>query len=231
MFLVSWPPRIASAQEDGVEPIWTLSQAPGIVQEAFDLRALYSLTEATVYYTIDGSAPSLDSPLWPGRYRAEATIMLRWIAVVDEVIVARKGAGYLFADAGVADFSSDLPIVVVDSFGVDIDSEGLADSRGPKRPVWSVFFERDPSTGRASPRGTVDFSGRAGMRVRGQSSTMFPKKQYTLELWDEENDDQSVSLLVFQKNQIGFFTRPSLTRPLCVMSSPTLGFEKWGTMR
>ena len=100
MFLVSWPPRIASAQEDVVEPIWTLSQAPGIVQEAFDLRANYSLTEATVHYTIDGSAPSLDSPLWPGRYRAEATIMLRWIAVVDEVIVARKGAGYLFADAG-----------------------------------------------------------------------------------------------------------------------------------
>ncbi|NCF93401.1 MAG: hypothetical protein GWQ05_20965 [Verrucomicrobiaceae bacterium] len=199
MFLVSWPPRIVSAQEDVVEPIWTLSQAPGIVQEAFDLRANYNLTGATVHYTIDGSAPSLDSPLWSGRYRAEATIMLRWIAVVDEVIVARKGAGYLFADAGVADFSSDLPIVVVDSFGVDIDSEGLADSRGPKRPVWSVFFERDPSTGRASPRGTVDFSGRAGMRVRGQSSTMFPKKQYTLELWDEENDDQSASLLGFPR--------------------------------
>ena len=199
MLLVSWPPLIGYAQEADVEPTWTLSQAPGMVQRAFDLSARCDLAGATVRYTIDGSAPSVESPVWPGAYRVEATTMLRWIAVVDDVIVARHGAGYLFVEAEVADFSSDLPIVVVDSFGVDINSEGRADSRGPKRPVWSVFIDRDPAPGRASPVSEVDFSGRAGMRVRGQSSTMFPKKQYTLELWDEEDDDQSASLLGFPR--------------------------------
>ncbi len=192
---------IVAAQE--VEPLlpakpsWTLSKLGGLVASAFELTMACDLAEATLLYTDDGSAPTLESAEWSVSYHVEQTIMLRWVAVVDNAIVARHGAGYLFVEPAFSEFSSDLPIVVVDSFGVDIDSEGLADSRGPKRPVWSVFLEPDASSKRASMQSAVNFSGRAGMRVRGQSSTMFPKKQYTLELWDEEDDDYDASLLGF----------------------------------
>ena len=43
--------------------------------------------------------------------------------------------------------------------------------------------------------GSADYDGRAGFRIRGSSSESYPKKQYTLELWDENNDDKKVSLL------------------------------------
>lgn len=184
------------AQEAPV-PEWSLSRLPGLVSGAFELDAACSIEGATVLYTEDGSTPTLESAPWLGSLSVDETVLLRWVAVVEGAIVARQGAAYLFVDDSLVDFSSNLPLVVVDSFGVDINSEGLADSRGPKRPVWSVFLSKEGEEQRASLTGAVDFSGRAGMRVRGQSSTMFPKKQYTLELWDEEDDDLDASLLGF----------------------------------
>jgi hypothetical protein len=40
-----------------------------------------------------------------------------------------------------------------------------------------------------------NFRGKAGIEIRGSSSTMFPKKNYGLELWDSNNQDTSFSLL------------------------------------
>jgi hypothetical protein len=77
--------------------------------------------------------------------------------------------------ADLQSFTSNLPIVVIDSFGVDIDSSGTAGSR---TQVFSAFIDLDPGTGRAAVAGMPDYAGNGGIRVRGSSSALFyPKKQ------------------------------------------------------
>ena len=45
--------------------------------------------------------------------------------------------------------------------------------------------------------GQPDYAGRAGMRIRGQSTAQLEKKPYKLETWNEDDSDLSVSLLNF----------------------------------
>jgi len=92
-------------------------------------------------------------------------------------------------------FSSNLPIIVLDSFGVPVDSYTDPGQLRPYRYTYSVVIDRDPVTGRASLAGTPNYAGRAATHVRGESSSGFPQKQYSWELWNDENNDKEASLL------------------------------------
>ena len=91
-------------------------------------------------------------------------------------------------------FSSNLPIVVLDSFGVPVDSYTDGASR-PYRLSYAVVIAPNPLTGRAVITDPPDFQGRCGTHVRGESSTGFPQRQYSWELWDNSNNDKNESIL------------------------------------
>ena len=96
---------------------------------------------------------------------------------------------YLKLAPDIVDFSSNLPIVVIDTSGGTIPSgEDLG-------PTYSVIVDVDDQTDRAVISGQPNYSGPAGMRVRGRSTASFPKKQYKFETWDDEGGDLAVSLL------------------------------------
>ena len=92
-------------------------------------------------------------------------------------------------------FSSNLPVVVLDSFGVAID--GTTDPGGarPFRPGYSVTIAPEAATGRTSLAGPIDFQGRCGAHVRGESSSGFGQKSYAWEIWTNENKDKDAPLL------------------------------------
>ncbi|MEL6846351.1 MAG: CotH kinase family protein, partial [Bacteroidota bacterium] len=62
-------------------------------------------------------------------------------------------------------------------------------------PSFSSLIEPDPQSGRTNLALAPSFSGRAVYRIRGSSSSGFPKKQYSMELQDEQGEDQAASLL------------------------------------
>jgi hypothetical protein len=93
---------------------------------------------------------------------------------------------YVKLGSDVAGFSSNLPIVVVDTFGDGITQEFLAET------LTGII----PTTGdRAAITDATAFAGPAGLRIRGSSSTQFPKKSFFLEVWDESRGDLHVPLL------------------------------------
>ena len=92
-------------------------------------------------------------------------------------------------------FQSKLPVMVVDSFGVNIDNASNPSAPRPYRLVYAVTVDADPMTGVTSITGPSDWNGRGGMHVRGQSSSGFPKKQYSFEAWNNEDEDRDVSIL------------------------------------
>lgn len=153
--------------------------------------------DVAIYYTLDGSQPTPENNWheFDKSLTIRRTTIVRAVGIRGQRVVGRGSRSFLFANSNLTSFRSDLPIVVISAFGTDIDSEARWDSRAPKRPVSAVFIGKDQANGRVSIMDTADFIGRAGMRVRGQTSAQFPKKQYSLELWDEEANDRSASLL------------------------------------
>ncbi len=49
--------------------------------------------------------------------------------------------------------------------------------------------------------GSVDFSGKIGIEIRGSSSQFFPKKSYGFETWDDSGQDVDASILGFPEEE------------------------------
>ncbi|MFH1715910.1 MAG: CotH kinase family protein, partial [Planctomycetota bacterium] len=96
---------------------------------------------------------------------------------------------YIFLDSTVRNFSSNLPIVVVDTFGKNIGQTAHTSS-------FTGVIE-GPARGRVRMTTPPTFVSRAGINIRGQSSAGFAKHQYHLETWDEFDQDKDVSILGF----------------------------------
>ena len=137
---------------------------------------------AEIRYTLNGDVPESDSTLYTG------TITLNDSAYVRaRVFEAGKGPGLIAGDAflklesDVANFTSDLPIIVVDNFG-----RGGFQGDPQKESVISFF---EPINGRTSPNSTPSIVTRSGIKRRGSSTGGQPKPNLAVEAWDEYNRD------------------------------------------
>ncbi len=157
---------------------------------AFDVVLTPPNPQAQIRYTTNGDIPSATSTLYTGPIRVSATTRIRARA-----FEAGKGPGPTRSESFIAidnsltsfeqglAFTSNLPILIFESYNRNVDSQNLL-----MVPVSGLVI--DPGAdGKASILDAAEFGGRAGMRIRGQTSEGFPKKQYALELWDEFNSD------------------------------------------
>lgn len=84
--------------------------------------------------------------------------------------------------------SSNLPIIIINTHGVEIvDDPKIEASMG------IIYNGVGVRNNVSDPFNNYD--GKIGIEIRGSSSQMFPKKQYGIELRDEEGNDINVSLL------------------------------------
>jgi hypothetical protein len=175
--------------------VLSFSHPAGVYAEAIEL-SLGGPPDAVIRVTVDGSAPTEGSPAYGGPLRIERTTTVRARLFRATPVGREESRAYVRVDGEVRAFSSNLSIALLDSFGHDIDAEsGSEEDRPsfPRRPVHAAFFAA-PEGGRATLDGP-GHAGRAGVRVRGNSSQILPKKQYSLELWDADGDDVEAPLL------------------------------------
>ena len=146
---------------------------------------------ATIRYTLDGTLPDETSTEYTGPLEISETTRIRARAFEpDSGPGPVSTVGYTHLDESLANFengevfNSNLPLIVYSSF-----NRYTADSQSQRLvPGVGVFI--DPGEdGRASLLDQPAYSGRTGMRTRGQSSQGWSKKQYAVELWEEGNDD------------------------------------------
>ena len=149
---------------------------------------------AVVRYTTNGSIPNASSTRYSSPINITNTTTIRARVFEPNRLPGEiKSRTLLERNTTLNGFSSNLPIVVIDSYGYNID--GTNDR--VLRPVYSVVIDRNEIDGLARIDDVPDFTGRGGMRVRGQSSSGFPKKQYAWETWNNEDEDKNVSILGF----------------------------------
>jgi hypothetical protein len=155
----------------------------------FSLTLSSAAPAGVIRYTLDGSIPTATT----------GTVYTAPIALSDSTRVTARvfepglapsrivGRLYGRLDPSVTSFSSNLPIVVVHTFGAAIAEDWLT-------PTLTSVIDTGAG-GRATITDAADFTGPAGIRIRGSSSRSFPKKQFALETWDDDHKDKDVAIL------------------------------------
>ncbi|NLF30952.1 MAG: LEPR-XLL domain-containing protein, partial [Planctomycetes bacterium] len=158
------------------------SAAGGTFTSGFSLTLSTTTPGATIHYTTNGSMPTSSSPVYSGPISISNTTRVRTLVrapgLSDSPVTSET---YIRLAADVADFSSNLPLVVIDSYGGGFNGTTYTFTS-------AAFIEIDPVTERAELAGAAEYAGNSGMKIRGQSSTSFPKKQYKVELYGEGPD-------------------------------------------
>lgn len=145
-----------------------------------------------IRYTLDGSNPALSSPLYKTPLPLSGSVRVRARAFAGSNASPAVSQTYTLAEADVAAFSSNVPLLILNTFGRDL-------SREAKAPV-SVRFIDAGANGRTSLSGAEDFDGRGLIRFRGYTSLRHPKKSLALDIKDESDKNQKVSLLGLPKD-------------------------------
>lgn len=162
---------------------------------------------AVVRYTLDNTPPTETSPIYSTPFTISATTTVRSRVYAPNQLPGEIASRtFLKLDASLTNyhgsgqpFSSNLPIIVLDSFSVPVDSYTTEGSR-PHRLSQAVVIDRNPTAAapdndRALITGAVDFQGRCGVHVRGETSADFAQKSYAWEFWNNENEDKNASVL------------------------------------
>jgi hypothetical protein len=168
------------------------SREGGLISSSVQLAVFAPQTVGGVIrFTRDNSEPSIDSPMWTSSIDIDQSAVVR-----ARVFEPGGGAGpvtsrhFVRLDESLTSkpFTSNLPIVVIEPFGADIDND-----RTPQF-TYAVTVRPDQS-GVASVLGAVDYQGRGVMNLRGESSAGFDQRSYAWETQNERGTDSQASIL------------------------------------
>jgi hypothetical protein len=127
----------------------------------------------TIYYTVDGSEPTEKSSRYSTPIIVSESTLIRARAfepgIAGSPIVAQS---YTIADRKVLDFNSNLPLVIINTFGRQIQ-------RNSKTQIAVRVVDVDSSK-RSKLSGKADFDGAGSLNFRGNTSLRYPKRSYTL---------------------------------------------------
>lgn len=164
------------------------SHPDGVFSDDFQLTLTAEAGEL-IRYTTDGSNPDASSPLFSGSIAVDTTQQLRARAYGSAGQVGRiVTATYVKSSVAVTDFTSDLPIIVLDNLGGEVPDREFQDST-------FALYDVDPATGLSSLSNPADLTSLSGQHRRGRSTFGQPKLNLRIELRDSAGDDQSRSLL------------------------------------
>ncbi|GLI01112.1 CotH kinase family protein [Phytohabitans aurantiacus] len=153
----------------------------GTFQGEVNVSLSTAVSGAQIRYTTNGQLPTASSTAYGAPLRLTATTQLRAQAFVNGAATGAPGTALYIARSFNA--SHDLPLVVVDAYGQGKPGREYVDAA-------TMVFNAPASLGSAPAIAT-----RAGVRLRGQSSSTFEKAPYRLEFWDNANEDADHAVL------------------------------------
>ena len=168
-----------------------ISPPPGVYsRNPLSVTLSASPASATIRYTLDGSPPGTGSRIYTGPLLLQANAAIRAQAAVGGVWGEVAAAHYTLLDASVTNFSSNLPLVVVDTL-----NHGIPD--GSTIGAYALFIETNTPSGRTTLSSPAEYDGRLGIGLHGSSSLSFPKQPYKIELHDETDQPTNCAILDF----------------------------------
>ncbi len=190
-------PRVFAADKTGPaaatetdKPV-QLSPAGGVFVDPATIRLKSGASEGVVRFTLDGSEPTVKSEVFPKELKLTSTTLVRVKAFAGSKPGPAVSETYTFIDRDLEKFTSNLPLVIINTFGHEIQREN-------KIPASVRFI--DVTNGRSSFSLAPDFDGRGDVGLRGNSSLRYLKRSFSLKTRDEAWQSRSVSLLGFPRD-------------------------------
>ena len=137
---------------------------------------------AVIHFTLDGTVPTVTSPVYEGPITVPATTRLRAVAVerVNGLIGGVSGASWVRLAPDLAGYTSPLPVVVIENFNAGpVPAKGLSNQQVVAQAA--VWMLQERVGGAASITGLPQLSGDIGIRGRGYLSSTWSKKPYAVE--------------------------------------------------
>jgi hypothetical protein len=148
--------------------------------------------KAEVRFTLDGSDPSLDSPAFVSALVLSNSTLVRARAFAPGKPPGPETAKtFLFLEPDVQDFTSNLPLLLVHSFGQEMSKE-------QKLPAAVRIL--DTQGGKVHLTDTAQFEELAQVNLRGRASLRYSKRSYNLKILDEEDEPVKVPMLGMAKD-------------------------------
>lgn len=206
-FVHPTPGKPNSTQGPGFAPEITFSPAGGpvIAPRAIKLSSLSP--KAAIHYTLDGSLPNQQSPLYRDPITVSQTVLLRARAYQEGMLPGPvQSESYLLLDSSLRTLTSNLPVLVIQPLGPGNSwSESIAHL--------SVF---EPINGRTWLTNAPSLATRAAYHVRGSSTLNLPKSSYALRLLDEFSDEQHHALLGLPADSDWVLYAPNRFEPIMI---------------
>lgn len=188
-FFVNPTPGVANDQGTTIT-LPEFSVESGTFLNSFQITLTTSSPTAAIYYTLDESSPTTGSTLYSNSITIDATTMVRAIAVEPGLAAGPVvSATYVKLASDLTSFTSDLPVIVLDNF----DSGSVPNN--VKQHAFLGLFEPDEISGRTSLDDAASITTRSGIKIRGSSTQNQPKKNFSVEFWDEQGEDRSLDVL------------------------------------
>ena len=162
------------------------SRTGGIFTNTVTVELSAKSTNAMIRYTLDGSEPTEVSATYAAPIAVKNTMLVRAACfekgLAPSISITHT---YTMLDDDLLSFSSNLPLIVIDSFNQPISYMNYAPA--------SVRFI--PAGGaRSSLLGVADFDARTDLKRRGFSSLRFSKWSFTLTTRDDDGDKVKSSI-------------------------------------
>jgi hypothetical protein len=194
-FMIPTPGAANSTSGEGFVDEPEFSLASGVYTNNSLTLSLSGPAGATVRYTLDGSVPGTSSPVYssPLTFTTNMTIKARAFSSEPGVLPSRiVSRSFILLDASTSNFSSNIPILILNTGGRSIAGNVLG---GQPRTKGS-FVAFDPAEdGRVGLNSEPHFQGLAEFEIFGQTSAGFPKRPHNIELQDELGNDLGFPLL------------------------------------
>src|SRR6266850_1240636 len=148
-------------------------------------------TNSIVCYTTDGSEPTARSAVYTSPIWINRAMMVKAKAFRPGYLPSSTASeSYVLAERDLTNFTSNLPLVVIDTYGRHL-------MREPKTQVFARFIP--PANGHSQIVGPADYSGGGEMHLRGSSTLRFPKRSLSFTP-TSGSDKQKVSIFGLPKD-------------------------------
>ena len=182
------PGRPNTSSGNGFAPEIIFSKSSGSFIEPFTLTLSTGHAGAVVRYTVDGTLPTSSSPVYGAPLLITNTAHIRARAFQDGLLPGPpRSEGYLKLLTNVVDFTSTLPVLVMETFG-----QSLPTSANDRFVHLSLY---EPVNRKTSLTNAPTLATRAGFHIRGSTSSGFLQSPYAVEFLDEFNDERDLSPL------------------------------------
>lgn len=167
-------------------------------------------TNLVIRYTLDGSLPDSNSPIYRGALEITNTTAVRARAYQEGLLPSAPASEiYVLIAQDAVPFKSNLPVLVMNSFGGDRGHQ-------PQSSHSSFLSFHEPVNGKTSLDSRPTLVTRGSFHVRGSSTTRFPQTSLAMEFLDEFDDGESHAVLGLPPNSDWVLYAPNVFDPVLI---------------